>query len=326
MRQRELGHSGVRVSCIGLGCMGMSEYYGLPDDKSSERLIQRALDLGINFFDTADSFGVGHNEMLLGHALRGGSRNRVVVATKFGLMRRTDGAFLGINGHPDYVKASCEMSLKRLGIDHIDLYLQHRLDPNVPIEETVGAMSDLVKAGKIRLLGLSEVSSDEIRRAHRVHPLACVQAELSLFSREAMGKTLETTRELGLSLIASSPLGRGLLTGQFTQHNTFLPADYRTRQLRTLDGDLEANRRRVENLDRIAQAKGHTAAQLALAWVLQQGGDIVPIPGTRREYFLMENIAATKIRLSAAELKEISELIPEGSQGSRHEESGSQTH
>ncbi len=321
MRQRALGKSGMKVSCIGLGCLGMSEYYGASDDKASERLIQRAIDLGINFFDTADSFGVGHNEMLLGHVLRGGVRDKVVVSTKFGLMRRTDGAYLGVNGHPDYVRSSCDMSLRRLGLDHIDLYLQHRLDPHVPIEDTVGAMAALVKAGKVRFLGLSEVSPEILQRGNKIHPLTVLQAELSLWSREALDTTVETTRQLGMAFIASSPLGRGFLTGQFTSRNQFLPGDYRSRHPRMTGGNFDANRRHVENLERMAMSHGHTAAQLALAWVLRQGDDIIPIPGTRREYYLMENIAATRINLSPADLRELSDVIPHQEiQGSQHDD------
>jgi aryl-alcohol dehydrogenase-like predicted oxidoreductase len=321
MRQRDLGKSGVKVSCIGLGCMGMSEFYGPSDDKASERLIQRAIDLGINFFDTADSFGVGHNEMLLGHVLRGGVRDKIVVTTKFGLMRRTDGAYLGVNGHPDYVKSSCDMSLRRLGLDHIDLYLQQKLDPNVPVEDTVGAMADLVKAGKVRFLGLSEVEPEVLRRAHRIHPLTALQSELSLWSREAMGSVLETCRDLGLGFIASSPLGKGFLAGQFKSHNQFLPGDYRARHPRMNSENFEANRRHDDNLERMAQVHGHTAGQLALAWVLAQGEDIIPIPGTRREYFLMENIAGARLNLSEGVIREIGAMIPHMEiRGTRHGE------
>jgi aryl-alcohol dehydrogenase-like predicted oxidoreductase len=309
MKTHSLGKSGLNVSVIGLGCMGMSEFYGASSTLASIDLIHRAVDLGISFFDTADMYGVGHNEMLLGEALRGGRRDKVVVATKFGIMRRIDGARLGVNGRPEYVKAACDMSLKRLGIDHIDVYYQHRLDLDVPIEETVGAMADLVKQGKVRFLGLSEVGSKTIRRAHAVHPITALQTEYSLWTRDAEGDILATCRDLGIGFVAYSPLGRGFLTGAFKSPSEFAADDFRSWNPRMQQGSFETNRALVGKVEAMAQRKGCTAAQLALAWLLSRGSDITPIPGTRREKYLRDNIAATELLLSPPELDELGGLV-----------------
>jgi aryl-alcohol dehydrogenase-like predicted oxidoreductase len=322
MKTRALGTSGIRVSAIGLGCMGMSEFYGPSDDLASIALIRKAVDLGISLFDTADMYGVGHNEMLLGQALRG-LRDRVTVATKFGSVRRIDGAFLGVSGRPEYVKAACDMSLKRLGIDHIDLYYQHRVDPDVPIEDTVGAMADLVKAGKVRFLGLSEAGAPSIRRAHAVHPVAALQTEYSLWSRDGEGEILATCRQLGIGFVAYSPLGRGFLSGAFTSPRQFSAGDFRSTTPRMEPGNFERNRRLVENVEAMAKARGCTAAQLALAWVLSRGDDVIPIPGTRQERYLRDNIAATQLALSVAELEELGRLVePSLVTGTRYNEGG----
>lgn len=323
MNTRELGKTGTRVSAIGLGCMGMSEYYGPSDDVASVALLRRAVDLGVTLFDTADMYGVGHNEMLVGQALRGALRDRVLIATKFANMRRIDGAYLGVNGRPEYVKAACDMSLRRLGVSHIDLYYQHRVDPEVPIEETVGAMADLVKAGKVKHLGLSEAGAATIRRAHAVHPITALQTEYSLWTRDAEGQILSTCRELGISFVAYSPLGRGFLTGAFTRPDQFGDKDFRRNNPRMKNGAFERNRPLVDTLEQVARKKGFTAAQLALAWVLSRGPDIIPIPGTRREKFLQENIAATELDLSGSELEELGRLVtPEAVTGTRYDEAG----
>ncbi|HET6451260.1 MAG TPA: aldo/keto reductase [Spirochaetia bacterium] len=320
---RQLGKSGVAVSAIGLGCMGMSEFYGPSDDGQSVELLRRAVDLGITFFDTADMYGVGHNEMLLGQAFRGGLRDRVVIATKFANMRRVDGAFLGISGRPEYVKAACDMSLRRLGVSHIDLYYQHRVDPEVPIEETVGAMAELVKAGKVRFLGLSEAGAKTIRRAHAVHPITALQTEYSLWTRDAEGEILSTCRELGIGFVAYSPLGRGFLTGAFTDPGQFDARDFRRYNPRMKSGAFEQNRPLVQGLEKVAERLHCTAAQLALAWVLSRGTDVIPIPGTRREKYLADNIAATKLTLTEADLAELGRLVtPDRITGTRYDEAG----
>jgi len=323
MKTHALGKSGLRVSAIGLGCMGMSEFYGPSDDVASIDLIHKAIDLGITFFDTADMYGVGHNEMLLGQALRGGLRNKVVIATKFANMRRIDGAFLGISGKPEYVRAACDMSLKRLGIDHIDLYYQHRVDPEVPIEETVGAMAELVKAGKVRFLGLSEAGSRTIRSAHAVHPITALQTEYSLWTRDAEGEILATCRELGIGFVAYSPLGRGFLTGAFTDPRQFGTGDFRAASPRMTPGSFERNRSLVDKVEAMAKRKGCTAAQLALAWVLSRGEDITPIPGTRQEKYLRDNIVATELAFSTQELDELGRLVdPAHVEGTRYDAAG----
>ena len=307
---RQLGKSGVAVSAIGLGCMGMSEFYGPSDDGQSVELLRRAVDLGITFFDTADMYGVGHNEMLLGQAFRGGLRDRVVIATKFANMRRVDGAFLGISGRPEYVKAACDMSLRRLGVSHIDLYYQHRVDPATPIEDTVGAMAELVRDGKVRHLGLSEAGPETLRRAHAVHPIAALQSEYSLWTRDPEAGALAACRELGIALVAYSPLGRGFLTGRFKQAEDFPAGDYRPQTPRFQGENFQRNLTLVGRVEALAARKGCRPAQLALAWVLAQGEDIVPIPGTKRRPYLEENLGALDVALSPAELAEIGRLFP----------------
>jgi aryl-alcohol dehydrogenase-like predicted oxidoreductase len=319
MKTRSLGREGLTVSAIGLGCMGMSEFYGPSDNAASEQLIRQAVERGINFFDTADMYGVGANEWLLGSALRG-LRDQVVIATKFGNMRGLDGAMLGVNGKPAYVRAACEQSLRRLGVDHIDLYYQHRVDPQVPIEDTVGAMADLVRAGKVRWLGLSEAGPGTVRRAHAVHPITALQTELSLWSRDVQGDILDTVRELGIGFVAYSPLGRGFLTGAFTQTSDFRAGDTRANQPRMASENFAANLRLVQGVEAMARDKGATAAQLALAWVLGQGADIVPIPGTRRLRYLEDNIAAAAIELTPDELAHLSQLVsPDAVAGTRYD-------
>jgi aryl-alcohol dehydrogenase-like predicted oxidoreductase len=307
-----LGRSGIEISAIGLGCMGMSEFYGPSSDSASLDLIRKAVDLGISFFDTADMYGAGHNEMLLSQAFRGAARDRVTIATKFGNMRGIDGSFLGINGRPEYVKAACDMSLKRLGTDHIDLYYQHRVDPSVPIEETVGAMSELVKAGKVRFLGLSEAGAATIRRAHRVHPITALQTEYSLWTRDVETEILPTCRELGIAFVAYSPLGRGFLTGQIQRVEDLAADDFRRRSPRFQGENFRRNLELVERVREIASEKGCTPGQLALAWLLAQGLDIVPIPGTRRLTYLEENLGALQVHLSGQDLRRIDEAAPRG--------------
>lgn len=325
MKRRQLGKGGIEVSAIGLGCMGMSEFYGRSDDLASLALLRKALDLGITFFDTADMYGVGHNEMLLGQVLRGGARERVVVATKFGNMRRVDGAFLGVCGRPEYVKAACDMSLRRLGLDCIDLYYQHRVDPEVPIEDTVGAMADLVREGKVRYLGLSEAGVNTLRRAHQVHPIAALQSEYSLWSRDPEGEILSTCRELGIAFVAYSPLGRGFLTGEIKDSSFFEARDFRAAHPRMSGDNLARNLDLVRILEGISVERRVSMAQLALAWVLAQGEDIIPIPGTRQEKYLRENIAATEISLTPEELQRLDQAFPAGiAAGMRYDEAGMQ--
>jgi len=299
--------------------MGMSEFYGKSDDVASIDLIHKAIDLGVTFFDTADMYGVGHNEILLAQALRGGKRDQVILATKFGNVRRLDGARLGINGTPAYVKTACEMSLKRLNVDVIDLYYQHRVDPQTPIEETVGAMAELVKEGKVRFLGLSEAAPATIRRAQAVHPIAALQTEYSLWSRDPENEILSTCRELNIAFVAYSPLGRGFLTGQLPAIDDLEANDFRRFAPRLTGDNLAANRELVQQLEAIAARKGCTSAQLALAWVLAQGDQIIPIPGTRREKYLQDNVAAAGIILTSAELAELNTLFaPEAVAGTRY--------
>jgi aryl-alcohol dehydrogenase-like predicted oxidoreductase len=322
MKKRLLGSSNLAVSAIGLGCMGMSDFYGKSADKDSVRLLRQAVDWGINFFDTADMYGVGHNEWLVGQALRD-LRDKVVIATKFGNMRRVDGAMLGVNGRPEYVKAACEMSLKRLGIDVIDLYYQHRVDPQTPIEETVGAMAELVKEGKVRFLGLSEAGADTIRRAQAVHPIAALQTEYSLWSRDPEGQILDTCRELGIAFVAYSPLGRGFLAGKFRTPEELSPKDFRRSMPRMVGDNLKKNTTLVEKLQGIAETKKCKPGQLALAWVLARGDDIIPIPGTRHAEYLRENIAACDITLSRSELDELDRIFqPQAVYGTRYNEAG----
>jgi aryl-alcohol dehydrogenase-like predicted oxidoreductase len=310
MEKRSLGH-GLRVSALGLGCMGMSEFYGQADEAESIATIHRALELGVDFLDTADMYGVGRNEELVGKAIRD-RRDQVVLATKFGNVRAADGAFLGVNGKPDYVRQACDASLKRLGLDHIDLYYQHRVDPATPIEETVGAMAELVKAGKVRWLGLSEASSETIRRACAVHPIAALQTEYSVWTREVEDDILATCRELGVGFVAYSPLGRGFLTGRFQKFEDFPADDYRRNSPRFQGENFAKNLDLVKKIEALAAAKGCTPAQLALAWVMAQGQDIVPIPGTKRRKTLEENCAAADVKLAPQELAEIEAIAPKG--------------
>jgi len=312
MKQRSLGRTGLKVSAIGLGCMGMSEFYGKSDDGASVDLIRKAIDQGISLLDTADMYGVGHNEMLVAQAVRGSYRQKVLVATKFANMRRIDGASLGISGRPEYVTAACDMSLRRLGVDHIDLYYQHRVDPEVPIEDTVGAMANLVKAGKVRFLGLSEAGVSTIRRASAVHPITALQTEYSLWSRDAEGEILDVCRELGITFVAYSPLGRGFLTGAIRDPAQLDAKDFRRSNPRMSGDNFGKNLRLVEKVEAMAKQKGITTAQLALAWVLSQGEDIIPIPGTRHEKYLKDNIAAAEVRLTESELASLDEAMPLG--------------
>jgi len=312
MRTRKLGNA-AEVGEIGLGCMGMSEFYGTADDAESVATIERAVELGVTLFDTADMYGPHTNERLVGRALRP-HRDRVVIATKFGVVRDpADPTVRGISGRPDYVRSACDASLQRLGVDVIDLYYQHRVDPQVPIEETVGAMAALVAAGKVRHLGLSEASAATIRRAHAVHPIAAVQSEYSLWSRDIEDEVLPTLRELGIGLVAYSPLGRGFLTGAISSPDDLEPGDFRRSGAtapRFDVGNLEANRRLVERLEKIAAEKGCTTAQLSLAWVLAQWDGIVAIPGTKRRSYLEQNVAAADVALTASELERITAAVP----------------
>ena len=319
MRTRRLGKGGLEVSELGLGCMGMSEFYGPRDDEESIATVQMALDQGVTLLDTADMYGPFHNERLVGRAIQG-RREQVVLATKFGNQRQEDGSFLGINGRPEYVRAACDASLERLGVDHIDLYYQHRVDPKVPIEETVGAMSQLVEAGKVLHLGLSEAAPATIRRAHAVHPIAALQTEYSLFSREPEAEILPTVRELGIGFVAYSPLGRGMLTGRYRDPGKLQPGDFRnTRYPRFSAANLEHNLRLVDRIEEIAREKGATPGQVAIAWVLHQGEDIVPIPGTKRRRYLAENLDAAELQLDQETLALLSEVAsPEAVQGDRY--------
>ncbi|MBA2364822.1 MAG: aldo/keto reductase [Actinobacteria bacterium] len=312
MERRILGTSGLQVSAMGLGCMGMSEFYGTHDEQESIATIARSLELGINFFDTADMYGPFTNEKLVGKALAG-HRSEAVIATKFGNERGEDGSFKGINGSPDYVRRACDASLERLGIDHIDLYYQHRVDTSVPIEETVGAMGELVAAGKVGYLGLSEAGPATIRRAASVHPICALQTEYSLWSREPEDELLGLCGELGMGFVAYSPLGRGFLSGEIRSIDDLAEGD-RRRQFPRFQGDnFERNLELVERVTEIANEKGVSASQLALAWVLHQGEDIVPIPGTKRRSYLEENAAASEITLDEGDLDRIDKASPSGS-------------
>jgi aryl-alcohol dehydrogenase-like predicted oxidoreductase len=308
MKTRKLGNQGLVVTELGLGCMGMSQFYGPRDDAESTATLERAIELGLDFFDTADVYGTGHNEELVGKVLRK-HRNRVIIATKFGNQVLPDGT-RAINGRPEYVRSACDASLKRLGVGHVDLYYQHRVDKNVPIEETVGAMADLVRQGKVRYLGLSEASAKTVRRAHAVHPISALQSEYSLWTRDYEDEVIPTLRELGVGFVPFSPLGRGLLSGELKD----LPADdmRKTISPRFEGGNLDQNLKVVARLKEIAQEKGITPSQLALAWVLAQGDDIVPIPGTKRRKYLEENIAAADVKLSKSDLARIEEAAPKG--------------
>jgi aryl-alcohol dehydrogenase-like predicted oxidoreductase len=312
MDRRNLGEPGLSVSKMGLGCMGMSEFYGPGDEQESIATIHRALDAGIDFLDTADIYGPFKNERLVGKAIRG-IRHRIVLATKFGNERREDGTWIGINGRPDYVRKACDASLQRLGVDHIDLYYQHRVDPHVPIEDTVGTMGDLIHQGKVRFLGLSEAGASTIRRAQATHSIAALQSEYSLWSRDVEDEILPTIRELGIGFVAYSPLGRGFLTGRF-QKQEDVPEEDRRKQMPRFQGEnLEKNQALFRHLSDLASEAGASPAQLALAWVLAQGTDIVPIFGTKRLTYLEDNIAAAGILLQPEFLARINEAFPKGS-------------
>ncbi|MDB4905511.1 MAG: putative oxidoreductase [Gemmatimonadetes bacterium] len=311
MRTVPLGSQGLTVSRMGLGCMGMSEFYGATNDAESIETIHRALDVGITFLDTADMYGPFKNEELVGKAIRN-RRGEVQLATKFGNMRGDKGEFLGVNGRPEYVRSACEASLKRLNVDVIDLYYQHRMDNTVPIEDTVGAMKELVTAGKVKYLGLSEAGAATIRRAHAVHPISALQTEYSLWTRDPEDGILSTVRELGIGFVAYSPLGRGFLTGRFQTPSDFSADDYRSRSARFQGENFQKNLDLVKRIEQMAAEKQATPAQLALAWVMEQGDDIVPIPGTKSRSRLEENAAAADIELSDAELQELDAIAPKG--------------
>ncbi len=322
MKARELGRSGLKVSEQGLGCMGMSEFYGPRDDEESIKTIHRALELGIDFLDTADVYGPYLNEELVGRAIRG-RRQGLIIATKFGILREPGSLIRGVSGRPEYVRSSCEGSLRRLGIETIDLYYQHRIDPSVPIEETVGAMADLIREGKIRHIGLSEAAPDTLRRAHRTHPIGALQTEYSLWSREPEDGLLALCRQLGIGFVAYSPLGRGFLTGEIKRPEDLAPDDWRRQVPRFQGENFQRNLTLVDRIKEMAAAKQCTPAQIALAWVLAQGEDIVPIPGTKRRKYLEENVAALGITLSADDLRRIEEMAPRGvAAGTRYSEAG----
>jgi len=312
MKARKLGTQGLVVSEQGLGCMGMSEFYGPADERESLATLDRALELGITFFDTSDVYGPHTNEELLGRAFKG-RREKVVIATKFGIQRDPQNpAARSINGRPEYVRQSCEASLKRLGIDCIELYYQHRVDANVPIEDTVGAMADLVRQGKVRYLGLSEAASRTIRRAHAVHPISALQSEYSLWTRDPEDDILATVRSLGIGFVAYSPLGRGFLAGQIKRFEDLAPDDFRRNSPRFQGENFSKNLKLVERVSDIAREKKVAPAQLAPAWVLAQGQDIVPIPGTKRRRYFEENVAASSVELTAADVARIEEVAPKG--------------
>jgi aryl-alcohol dehydrogenase-like predicted oxidoreductase len=311
METRRLGGQGLEVSRQGLGCMGMSEFYGEADDAESTAVIHRALELGVTLLDTADMYGVGANERLVGRAIAD-RREQVVLATKFGSVRGENGERLGIRGDADYVREACDASLRRLGVDHVDLYYQHRVDFEVPIEETVGAMAELVAAGKVRYLGLSEAAPETIRRAHAVHPISALQTEYSLWTRDVERKILPTVRELGIGFVAYSPLGRGFLSGRWRSPEAIPEGDFRRDNPRFQGGNFERNMAIVERVRELADAKGATPAQLALAWVTHRGEDVVPIPGTKRVRYLEENVAADEIELSPDDLLQLDEAAPAG--------------
>jgi aryl-alcohol dehydrogenase-like predicted oxidoreductase len=312
MEQRTLGSQGLAVSALGLGCMGMSQSYGPGDDRESVATIHRAVDLGMTFLDTADVYGLTANERLVGRAIAG-RRDEVVLATKFGNQRRADGSWVRVNGEPDYVRQACDASLARLGVDHIDLYYQHRVDRTVPVEETWGALAELVQAGKVRYLGISEAAPETVRRAHAVHPVSAGQYEWSLFTRDLEDELLGTLRQLGIGVVAYSPLGRGFLSGRITSPDDFGEDDFRRGHPRFTGENFARNLELVERVRRLAAAKGITPSQLAIAWVLSRGDDVVPIPGTKRRGYLEENAGALEVELTADDLAAIEEVTPRGS-------------
>jgi aryl-alcohol dehydrogenase-like predicted oxidoreductase len=311
MEKRSLGSQGLVVSELGLGCMGMSEFYGTPDEDESIATIRRAIELDVTFLDTADMYGPFTNERLVGKAITG-MRDQVTLATKFGNERAEDGTRLGVNGRPEYVRKACDASLERLGVEHIDLYYQHRVDPDTPVEETWGAMKELVEAGKVRYLGISEAAPETIRRAHEVHPVTALQTEYSLWSRDVEDEVLPTVRELGIGFVAYSPLGRGFLTGQIQRFEDLPEGDFRRSSPRFQGENFQKNLELVDRVKEIANEKGVAASQLALAWLLHQGEDIVPIPGTKRRKYLEENVAASEIKLTDEDLRRIEEAAPKG--------------
>lgn len=321
MKFRQLGKKGPRVSAMGLGCSGMSGDYGVPDDEESVATMHRAMDLGVNLFDTSDAYSAGKNEELIARAIKG-RRDDVLIATKFGNVRGPDGQRGGTNSHPDYVPVACEASLKRLGIDVIDIYFQHRVDPKVPIEDTVGAMARLVERGKVRYLGLCEAGTSTIRRAHAVHPISALETEYSLWSRDVEAEILPTLRELGIALVAYAPLGRGFLSGAFKRRDDLIPADRRHAHPRFQEGNFEQNLNLLTPIETIARSKGCAMAQVALAWVLARGDDIVPIPGTKKRVFLEQNVGALDISLTKAEIDALAAALPFGAAaGTRYPES-----
>ena len=322
MKTRELGSQGLNVSALGLGCMGMSDFYGARDDAESIATLHRALDLGITVLDTADVYGPFTNEVLVGKAIKG-RRSGIIVATKFGNVRTPDGRFVGQNGRPEYVKAACDASLQRLGVDHIDLYYQHRVDRAVPIEDTVGAMADLVRQGKVRYLRLSEASAQTIRRAHVIHPITALQTEYSLWSRDVEDEILPAIRELGVGFVAYSPLGRGFLTGQIKRPEDIQEGDWRKNHPRFQGENFQKNLDLVTRVTAHARKKRCTPGQLALAWLLAQGDDIVPIPGTKHRTYIEENVGALNVTLSGAELEELDEVG--SAAGARYPEGGMRT-
>ncbi len=324
MHKRRLGNQGLEVGALGLGCMGMSDFYGPRDEAESLATLKRALELGVTLLDTADVYGPQTNEQLLGRALRGRPRDSFVLATKFGMLRGSDPGARGLSGRPEYVRACCDASLRRLGLDEIDLYYQHRVDPKTPIEDTVGAMSELVRAGKVRYLGLSEASPATLRRAHAVHPISALQSEYSLWTREPESGALAACRDLGIGFVAYSPLGRGFLTGRLQSPRDLSSDDWRHSSPRFQPGNFEANLALARHVSELAAKKGCTAAQLALAWLLRRGDDVVPIPGTKRVRYLEENLRAAELDLSEEELRRLDQLFPMGAAlGERYGESSS---
>lgn len=320
--KRKLGPGALEVSALGLGCMGMSEFYGQTDDAESIATIHRAIGLGVTFLDTADVYGPFKNESLIGRALKG-RRDRVVLATKFGNVRGPEGQWAGVNGRPDYVRQACQASLERLGVETIDLYYQHRVDRSVPIEETVGAMAELVREGKVRHLGLSEASAPTLRRAHKIHPITALQTEYSLWTRDPEAEILATCRELGIGFVAYSPLGRGFLSGRFRGAEDLPAEDFRRHHPRFQGENFRKNLDLLTGVAQLAREKGCTTSQLALAWLLAQGGDIVPIPGTKRRRYLEENVQAVDVLLDAEDIRRINESVPPGvTAGSRYPEAG----